>query len=169
MRQAEPHDRRLLECARAGDTGGVQAALAAGASVTATSESGSTPLVLAVIFGHRDTVRLLLQAGAAADERDMHGVPVLTTAAAFSDAEIVRLLLAAGADVNEQARDGRTALLQAVWAGEFASVVDVLLDAGADPHVADETEGLSAIEWARLAGRDISRGGTEPTPRPGST
>lgn len=58
----------------AGDEGAVSALLANGVDVNETTSGGQTALILAVIFGHTNIVRLLVNAGADPHRRDNLGL-----------------------------------------------------------------------------------------------
>ena len=64
----------LTNAVTSGDQGAVNALLADGADVNERTSGGQTPLILAVIFGHTDMVRLLVKAGADPDLRDNLGL-----------------------------------------------------------------------------------------------
>jgi hypothetical protein len=65
--------RDLLDAAKAGDTGRVQAILQAGAKIDAAGRNGRTALMIAAQHGHADTVKALLAAGADPARRDESG------------------------------------------------------------------------------------------------
>jgi ankyrin repeat protein len=65
--------------------------------------SGATPLMGAVVGGHRTTVVTLLDAGADSNRRAGGTISVLWIAVAMGDAEIVSALRFAGADPDPQA------------------------------------------------------------------
>ncbi|BCS34776.1 hypothetical protein TBR22_A40020 [Luteitalea sp. TBR-22] len=107
----------------------VRALLAAGAS----ADDGGTepPLVEAIRVGP-EAVRVLLDAGADPDALGPFGAPVWWGATGRRiHPDILPLLLDRGADVNARARDGRTALFDAVNAQNWPAVT-VLLDHGVD-------------------------------------
>ena len=64
----------LTQAVTSGDVKAVSAALATGADVDERNNGGQTALILAVIFGHTDLVRLLVQAGANPRLRDNLGL-----------------------------------------------------------------------------------------------
>jgi hypothetical protein len=64
----------LTQAVTSGDESAVSALLAAGADVNETTSGGQTPLILAVIFGHTNLVRLLVDAGADPYARDNLGL-----------------------------------------------------------------------------------------------
>ena len=64
----------LTQAVTSGDANAVKAALATGADVNERNNGGQTALILAVIFGHRDLVRLLVKSGANPHLRDNLGL-----------------------------------------------------------------------------------------------
>ena len=74
----------------------------------------------------------------------------LTNAVTSGDERAVSALLANGVDVNESTSGGQTALILAVIFGH-TNLVQLLVKAGADPHLRDNL-GLNAIEWAKRRG-----------------
>ena len=64
----------LTQAVTSGDEGAVSALLANGADVNETTSGGQTALILAVIFGHANLVRLLMRAGANPHLRDNLGL-----------------------------------------------------------------------------------------------
>ncbi|MGP6087459.1 ankyrin repeat domain-containing protein [Antarctobacter jejuensis] len=104
-------------------------------------------------LGHRDGLRMLLKAGA-----DPRGTNALLRAMDFHDHAAVELLLAHGAkadDFNEAEVGGEQpwvvpALHQAARRGCDGRMVDLLLDAGADP--ARVYMGANAYAYARVFG-----------------
>ena len=64
----------LTNAVAAGDESTVSALLAYGADVNETTNGGQTPLILAIIFGHTNLVRILMKAGADPQLRDNLGL-----------------------------------------------------------------------------------------------
>jgi hypothetical protein len=60
-------------------------------------------------------------------------------------------MLADGADVNAKNDGGQTAIILAIVTGQY-QLIELLLDAHADPFLQDQT-GLNAIQWAQRKGR----------------
>jgi hypothetical protein len=81
------------------------------------------------------------------------GGEALRAAASSGDVGAVGELLAQRVDVDDANEYGATALILAALNGH-AEVVRALLDAGADPDLADAFYGRSPLEWATLAGSD---------------
>lgn len=64
----------LTNAVAAGDESTVSALLSYGADVNETTNGGQTPLILAIIFGHTNLVRILMKAGADPQLRDNLGL-----------------------------------------------------------------------------------------------
>jgi ankyrin repeat protein len=110
--------------------------LRAGAKVSAANRYGVTPLALASQNGSLPLVERLLAAGAPPDTRSGDGETALMAAARAGATGVARLLLRHGADVNAREQfQGQTALMWAA-AENHASMVTMLLEAGASPDVA---------------------------------
>ncbi len=104
------------------------------------SQRRASPLFEAVVRGELPRLKELLSAGGDPNEEDgPSGQRPLVAAAARGRLEMVQLLLEAGAPVDATDRDGNTALWKAVYKYDDESserdgrVIDLLLDAGADP------------------------------------
>ena len=82
-----------------GNTAAVQQHLRAGTDINAKEDfGGSTPLILAAIFGQSEIVKILIDAGAELDLRNSSGGTALHQACFFGRPEIVELILNSGAD-----------------------------------------------------------------------
>jgi len=86
-----------------------------------------------------------LDNGVSPDLANQDGYSLLMLAAYAGHTAIVRGLLERGADVDKQNNRGQTPLAGAVFK-KYDEVVDVLIDAGADPHAGAP----SAVETAKL-------------------
>ena len=127
-------------------------------------ERGADPndgesLYHSVELGHHEGLKMLLEHGA-----DPTGTNALLRAMDFDDVEAVRMLMAAGAEVEEfnDAEVGGErpwvipALHQAARRMSSRDMIELLLDAGADP--AREYEGGTAYAYARVFGnRDLAK------------
>lgn len=159
---------------------GVQADLALllverGATLHPAVEGERAPLDVVLSFGYLDTALRLVDAGAPVRTVDTAAALGLTArvaalwdtadddarhrafalAAQHGQAAVVRALLARGADPGRfnppGAHPHSTPLHQAAFAGH-ATVVDLLLEAGARTDVRDTVHAGTPLDWARHAG-----------------
>jgi ankyrin repeat protein len=151
----------LMLASRTGDPATLRMLLERGADVNAVDPAmGESALMWAAAADHAEAVRTLAAAGARLDVRSAAmsfskdrfgdgrsarftvlprgGWTALMYAARQDAREAVRALTAAGADLNATDPDGTTALALAVINAHYDLAVQ-LLDAGADPTVADVT------------------------------
>jgi ankyrin repeat protein len=179
--QALPHgETALMAAARTGDTGSIRVLLQAGADPNASESSlGETALMWAAAEDHADAVRALVAGGARPDAHSrvldlpamnweqtgmvstrlpVGGWTALMYAARQDSKAAARALAESGADLDAQDPDGTTALELAIINAHY-DLAALLLDAGADPNVADST-GMGALYAAvdmvtrgRLIGR----------------
>ena len=82
----------LTNAVQSGDEKAVSAILANGADVNETTGGGQTALILAVIFGHTNLVKLLMKAGADPQQRDNLGLNALEWAQRRGLTEAVAIL-----------------------------------------------------------------------------
>jgi uncharacterized protein len=150
----------LMIAGRAGDPVTIRLLLEAGADANA-SESllGETALMWAASENHPDAIHALVKGGADIDrhsrvlqlaEMNWDQVGMVSTtlpsgswtaamyAARQNSAEAMAALIALGANLDEQDGDGTTALSLAIM-NEHYDLAATLLEAGADPKVADHT------------------------------
>lgn len=85
---------------------------------------GSTPLLVAAIFGRAEAAKLLIEKGANVNARSNDGATALHAAAFFCHTEIVKLVLSKGADVNAKNIRGDTPLdsVAGVWSQDLEGV-----------------------------------------------
>ena len=128
----------LMQAAEQGSAETVNALLAAGANVGASSALGSTALHFAAGSGSAEKITALISAGA--DIEAGGGILIERTPlhwAADGNAEATKALLDAGANVEALAEFGRTPLHIAASSGS-AETVKALLAGGADPMARDQ-------------------------------
>jgi ankyrin repeat protein len=155
----------LLWAAHASNLDIARALIAAKASVDAANDFGVTPLLEASRNGDAAMVELLLRAGADPKRSHPEGETPLLSASRAGSVPTVRLLLASGVDVNHAEKFQQTTALMWAAAEGHLDVVDLLLEAGADPnrqghvtslatrHNADHpTGGFAALHFAARNG-----------------
>ena len=121
-----------------------QVLIDAGADIETKDEKGLSPLLRASISGKIAVVKMLVKAGAGVCVTDNVGDTCLMLAAVFGHTETVRYLVGLPeVNVNHSGDEGFTALH---WAcqEDYRTMVQVLIDAGADIEAKDE-EGYSPL------------------------
>ncbi|MEP6754851.1 MAG: ankyrin repeat domain-containing protein [Chthonomonadales bacterium] len=108
----------------------VQMLVSHGASVNCKDKESISPLTLASVYGHDDTVKLLIDHGAEVNWTSKFDSGAISNAASGGNTKVIRLLLAAGADPD---KTGTTYDALINWARECdqKDVVAVLEDAKA--------------------------------------
>ena len=119
------------------------------------SQGSRNPLMLAAIYGHVGVVEILLKRDDLLPSLRADRT-ALMFAATEDQLEIVKLLLKdPRVSINDQDQLGATALMLAAYFG-YTSIVEALLDAGADAEITDGTEEgggtplLRAIDYDHL-------------------
>jgi ankyrin repeat protein len=123
-----------------------------GADINLRPDGSDSTLGRACHHGHVEVVAMLLARGAETGPSPGDGWTPLMAASSQGHTDSVQLLLAHGCgDIDQQHSSGQTALR---WACAFvrAGVVEVLLGAGADPHLVDRG-GYTPLSEAVLHGR----------------
>ena len=127
-----------------------------GADVNATNKEHETALLLACVKKNEHAINVLLNAGAdpnIADDTDGDTCLHMAVRQGCS-IEVVQAIIDHGADVNATNKEHETALLLAcVKKNEHA--INVLLNAGADPNIADDTDGDTCLHMAVRQGCSI--------------
>ena len=114
-----------------------------GADIDAVNDNSATPLLIACNTGQTESVRCLLKLKADPNIANINGY---TSLHSTCKAETLLEIIDYCADVNVIDKIGRTALLRSCING-YMDQMKVLLEAGADPTIADE-EGLSCLNAA---------------------
>ena len=128
-------------------TATIQRIIDRGADVNATNKDGSTPLLLACSTAQAEAVKLFLNAKADPNIPCADGDTSLhASIAADCSIETIQEIIDYGGKVNAVNKRGRTALLLGCFYRQMDSV-KVLLEAGADPTIADE-EGFTCLHAA---------------------
>lgn len=106
----------------------------------------------AALEGRMDSMKAAVGDGAQIDGKDADGRTALMYAAFNGHTACGRWLLEQGAAVGERESLGRTALMFAST-GPFSETVQLLLEAGSNPHDADQHEGWTALMFAAGEGQ----------------
>ena len=152
----------LLVATVADQVDAVRRLLAAGADVDLQDDRLDNPFLYAGAEGLLEILRLVNEAGADPAITNRYGGTALIPASERGHVEVVRYLLAeSDVDVDHVNRLGWTALLEAIVLGNgdeaHQEVVDLLLEAGADPDLADN-DGVRPLTHARNRGQaEIAR------------
>jgi ankyrin repeat protein len=119
---------------------------------------GRTPLHYAAADGNTEDAVKYLKAGANPNLQDDNGWSPLHFAAQAVSVDVTRALLEAGSDIELKDSYGNTPLLQAVFSSRGnGSVIKLLREAGANPHVANDS-GVSPVSLARtIANYDVAQ------------
>ena len=110
--------------------------------------TGETALHISVKQHQDSWVGFLLNKGANPDIRDNDGNTPLHYAALFGDITAMNYLVGMNAKVNQPNSRGETPLILAVHRRD-PSLVRALMEAGADPKIADAMAGKSALDYAK--------------------
>lgn len=131
--------------------------VAMGASADALDDQHDTPWLVTGVTGSVDMLEALLPAGPDMTIRNRYGGISVIPASERGHVDYVRRVVQVGIDVNHVNDLGWTALLEAVILGDgsrpYVEIVTALLEAGADPAIADK-EGVTALQHARNKGFD---------------
>jgi uncharacterized protein len=129
--------------------------VAMGADPDALDDRHDTPWLVTGVTGSVAMLEALLPAGPDLTIRNRYGGVSLIPASERGHVDYVRRVVRTGIDVNHVNDLGWTALLEAVILGDGGTrhqeVVRILLDAGADPALADK-DGVTALEHAHAKG-----------------
>ncbi|KFC72928.1 Ankyrin repeat protein [Bosea sp. LC85] len=133
-----------------------KALLAAGANINAQAANRDTPWLLAGAAGRAEIVAAMIPLKPDLTIRNRYGGNALIPACERAHVETVKLLLTSGIDLNHVNDLGWTCLLEIVILGDGGTrhqeVAKLVLDAGADPSLADK-DGVSPLAHARQRGQ----------------
>lgn len=136
----------VLHAALYGDVALLQLVVEHGGDIHAADQAGATALMLAA--GDLAKVQWLVEHGAQVNVRsEFERTPLLIASTQAGNASVVRFLLKSGAKVTDRDRFGDTVLTSAAKCGD-ATLIEVLIAAGADVHGGGGFMGRSPLEWA---------------------
>ncbi|MCX7024261.1 MAG: ankyrin repeat domain-containing protein [Spirochaetes bacterium] len=143
------HEDALVASVSGGDLEAVRLFIRGGFNPDIRDRHGVPLLNLAIRSKHLNEVELLVECGAGTElQSEDRGYSPLMDAVKVGTPEIIAYLLSIGVDTNLVSKDGQTALIIAVGRNDIETARK-LLDAGADPDLADKL-GLSARKYASL-------------------
>ncbi len=147
----------VMAATAARQTEAVRALLDAGADVDIRDGRLDNPFLYAGAEGLLDILRLVNEAGADPALTNRYGGTALIPACERGHVEVVRYLLAeSDVDVDHVNNLGWTGLLEAIILADgdaaHQAIVRLLLDAGADPELADR-DGITPLAHARAGGQ----------------
>jgi ankyrin repeat protein len=127
-----------------------------GANPNALDDQHDTPWLVTGVTGSVDMLEVLLPARPDLRIRNRFGGTSLIPASERGHVAYVRRVVRTDIDVNHVNNLGWTALLEAVILGDgsrrYQQIVTILLDAGADPKIADR-QGVTALQHAEQRGQ----------------
>ncbi len=130
--------------------------LEAGASPNTQAANRDTPWLLAGALGRAEIIAAMLPRKPDLSIRNRYGGNALIPACERAHVEAVRLLLTSGIDLDHVNDLGWTCLLEIVILGDggprHQQVARLVLDAGADPSLADR-DGVTPLAHARQRGQ----------------
>ena len=131
--------------------------VAMGASPDAVDGRSDTPWLVTGVTGSVPMAELLLRHDPDLSLRNRYGGVSIIPASERGHVDYVRRVARTAIDVNHVNDLGWTALLEAVILGDgsapYQQIVQILLDAGADPGITDK-DGVTALEHARSSGQE---------------
>ncbi|GAB1575906.1 ankyrin repeat domain-containing protein [Bordetella petrii] len=145
----------LLIATHHGHAAAARALIEAGADVNAKDAIQDSPYLYAGARGLDEILALTLAHGADLESVNRYGGTALIPAAERGHVATVRTLIEVGVAVDHVNNLGWTALLEAIILGDggprHARIVQLLVDAGADPGLADG-QGVTPLAHARQRG-----------------
>ena len=127
-----------------------------GANPDAVDDQHDTPWLVTGVTGSVDMLEVLLPAGPDLKIRNRFGGTSLIPASERGHVAYVRRVVRTDIEINHVNNLGWTALLEAVILGDgsrhYQQIVSTLLNAGADPKIADR-QGVTALQHAEQRGQ----------------
>lgn len=127
-----------------------------GANPDALDDQHDTPWLVTGVTGSVDMLEVLLPAGPDLKIRNRFGGTSLIPASERGHVAYIRRVVRTDIEINHVNNLGWTALLEAVILGDgsrrYQQIVSTLLDAGADPKIADR-QGVTALQHAEQRGQ----------------
>ncbi|HCC37016.1 MAG TPA: hypothetical protein DEQ14_05085 [Treponema sp.] len=145
----------IYHAARDADFRILELLIKAGADVNRTDEGGYTPLhTVFSQFGernHKEKIEVLLANQANINAVTSDGLtPLMQSVSTFmSQAEVVQTLLSGRPNINAVNSEGQSALIIAAANVDDPAIISLLLNAGADARLEDNT-GRTALDWFDL-------------------
>ena len=125
----------ILQASRKGNGRIVKMLSKAGADLNVQTQSGKTPLIMAIDQNHADVVQILIEEGANpnCEKQKIFNCPIIR-AIERRNKETIKILAEAGADLNIQDEEGYTPLMMTIQQ-KHTDGFFTLLNAGADPRL----------------------------------
>jgi uncharacterized protein len=121
-------------------------------NVESRNPQGESPLMIAAIKGHLGSARQLIRRGAEVNKTGWTPLHYAASRMEPDSVDMVRLMLEHHAYIDAESPNKSTPLMMAAHYGH-SDTVRLLLEEGADPSLRNE-QGLTAVDFARRAGRD---------------
>jgi len=138
-------DKGICGAAVRGELEKVVAYLQADPKAMTERDAGRTPLHWAAESGRTNVVEYLLSIGVDPKLGDAKGFTPLHSAAAFRHTGVVKSLLDHGADPKAVAKGGYSVLLSACSGWPKREIIELLIEAGADPNVKSD-DGVTPLQ-----------------------